>query len=189
MIRKHKKDIVIFSALVIFIISLIILLYFVSPTQIVNKIGVHNAYLFALLVSFLAGFSALTSFSMVAVLLTLAAGGVNPIYLGLVSGVGLAAGDIIMFFASSEARLLVSGKWEKALNKISKAFEGKPKKLMPLLTYIYMGLTPFPNDFLIIFLALINYPIKKLLIPIILGDITYPLIITLLAAKGIMLFG
>jgi hypothetical protein len=189
MIRKHKKDLIIFSALVVFIFSLAALLYFVRPEQIVSKIGVNNAYLFALLVSFFAGFSALTSFSMVAVLLTLAAGGVNPIYLGLISGVGLAIGDIIMFFASSEGRELVSENVARKLDKVHKFFARMPRTLVPVMTYIYIGLTPLPNDFLIIFLALIKYPVKRLYIPIILGDMTFTLMITLLAVKGILFFG
>ena len=188
MIKKNTQKIIIFLLLVIFIISLIALLYFLSPEEIVNKIGIHNAYLFALVISFLAGFSAWTSFSMVAVLIALTLGGINPLYLGLISGAGLATGDLIMFYASSKGRELIKGKWEKRLDKFSKFFEGNFKKIIPIISYIYIGLTPFPNDFLIIFLALIKYPIKKLYLPIILGDLTYPLLITLLATKGIMLF-
>ena len=119
---------------------------------------------------------------MVTILLTFVAGGINPLYLGLISGLGLAIGDVIMFIVSSKGRELVNKKWEKKLDKISNFFKGSPKKIMPFFAYIYMGLTPFPNDILIVFLAVIKYPIKKLYLPIFLGDMTYPLIISLLAS-------
>ncbi len=187
MTRKQKK-IILFSAILFFMIFFIIFVSFISPEELVNKIGVNNSYLFMLLISFFAGFSVWTSFSMVAILITLVAGGLNPIYLGLVSGLGLAVGDIIMFILASKGRELVSGKWEKRLNKLSEFFKGKPRKLIPFISYIYIGLTPIPNDYLMIFLALIKYPIKKLYVPLILGDITYPLIIAILASKGLTVF-
>jgi hypothetical protein len=186
--KESIVELVIFLCLVLFIISLMVLLYFISPEQIVAKMGISNVYLFTLLISFFAGFSAWTSFSMVAILLTFVAGGISPIFLGLITGLGLAVGDIIMFFVGSRGRKLISGRWKKRLNKIARFFDGKLKKLVPFLCYIYIGLTPFPNNFLIIFLALIKYPIKKLYVPIVLGDMTFPLVITLLAAKGITFF-
>lgn len=191
MADKQQKIKILVTFLVLFtlVMSLIVILYFVGPVEIVNRVGIQNAYLFAFLVAFFAGFSAWTSFSMVTILVTLVIGGVNPLYLGLVAGIGLAVGDIIMFFMGSEGRELIHGEWEKKLKKLAKFFEGEPKKLIPLITFIYMGLTPLPNDFLIIFLAMIKYPIKKLYVPIILGDITYPLLITTLALKGVILFG
>ena len=192
MVSKKKNEnktklILIFLVLFIFVISLITLLYFVNPEKIVERIGVENSYIFIFLVAFFAGFSSWTSFSLVTLLITLTMGGMNPVYLGLIAGVGLAIGDVIMFLTGSKGRELITGDWEKKLEKLAKFFEGEPKKLIPLVTYIYMGLTPLPNDFLMIFLSLIKYPLKKLYIPIILGDITYPLLITLLVTKGVML--
>ncbi|MBD3247404.1 hypothetical protein GF378_02175 [Candidatus Pacearchaeota archaeon] len=191
--RKEKRirEIAIFSIILALVISLIIILFFVSPQEIVSMLGVSNAFAFTFLTSFFAGFSAWTSFSFVAVLITFTLGGLNFFYLGLISGAGLIIGDFLMFFLSSKARNIASSsseKWEKRLRKLTKIFQGKPRKLIPFLTFVYMGLTPFPNDLLIIFLALIKMPIKKLYIPIILGDLTYPLMITFLTAKGVILF-
>jgi hypothetical protein len=180
-----KKKIIIFSFVILSIISLMIFFIFVSPEDIVRKIGVKNSYLFVFLVSFLAGFSAWTSFSVILILFTFVYGGINPFYLGIISGFGLMIGDIIMFFLGSKGRSSISGKWEKRLDKVAKFFEGKLKKFLPFFIYLYLSISPFPNDFLIIFLTIIKYPFKKLYVPLILGDLTYPLIITLLASKGI----
>jgi len=45
-----------------------------------------------------------------------------------------------------------------------------------------------PNDFLLLFLAAIEYPAKKMNGVIILGDLTFALMVAILASKGIMLF-
>ena len=55
---EYKKKLIGFLVLVIFIVGLITLLYFISPQEIVNTVGVSNGYLLALVVSFFGGFSA-----------------------------------------------------------------------------------------------------------------------------------
>jgi hypothetical protein len=162
-----------------------------SPEEIVNKIGVKNGYLLAFIVSFFGGFSAGGSITFIGLLITLVAGGLNPIYLGLLAGVSLAIGDMIMFYAGSKGRELVRGEWDKKIDKLSKVFEKRKwlRKTVPFLAYLYIGFAPLPNDVLILFLAAIEYPIKKMNAIIILGDLTFALMITLLAARGIMFLG
>ena len=184
--RLKKSQIIIFSLLAIIILSLTVLLFFLSPQEIVGKIGIENSYLFAFVIAFLAGFSSLSSFSMTAILITLVIGGVNPVLLGMLSGVALAGGDMLMFLTGSRGRSLVYGNWDRELKKIAVLLEGRPRRFIPLLVYIYMGLTPLPNDLLIVFLAMIKYPLKKLYIAMILGDITYPLTICMLTFEGIV---
>ena len=48
--------------------------------------------------------------------------------------------------------------------------------------------TPLPNDLLILFLAAIEYPAKKMNGIIILADLTFALMLTAFAARGITLF-
>tara|TARA_Y100000310_G_scaffold314237_1_gene363410 strand:- start:418 stop:993 length:576 start_codon:yes stop_codon:yes gene_type:complete len=190
MIKKYTKNIIIFLALVIFLGSLITFFYFISPEDIVNKIGVRNGYILTFVVSFFGGFSAGGSVSFISLLITLVAGGMNPFYLGLVSGISLAIGDIIMFYAGFKGRELIKGKWDKKINKITILVQKKKglKKTIPILAYLYMGFAPLPNDILILCLAAIEYPFKKMSGIIILGDITFALMVTILASKGIMMF-
>jgi hypothetical protein len=190
MVEGYNKKFIGFVILFIFLISLITILFFVSPEEIVNKIGVRNGYLLAFAVSFFGGFSAGGSLSFITLLITLVLGGMNPLYLGLVSGTSLAIGDMIMFYAGSKGRELVRGKWDKKIDKVAKIFKQRKflKRMVPLLAYLYIGFMPLPNDILILFLAAIEYPAKKMNIIIILGDLTFALMITLLAARGIMLF-
>ena len=117
-------------------------------------------------------------------------GSSNPVLLSLVSGISLAIGDMIMFYFGSKGRGLVGEKWDKRINKIANIFKKRKslEKIIPIIAYLYIGFTPLPNDLLILFLAAIEYPPKKMNGIIILGDITFVLIITMLAAKGILIF-
>ncbi len=187
MVKKYNKKLISFLALVIFLVFLIILLYFINPEEIVNKIGVRNGYILAFVVSFFGGFSAGGSVSFISLLITFVAGGMNPVYLGLVAGTSLAIGDMIIFYAGSKGRELVRGKWDKKIDKVANVFKKRKwlKKIIPIIAYVYIGFIPLPNDILILFLAAIKYPVKKMNGIIILGDITFALIITILTAKGI----
>lgn len=189
MVRKYNKKLIGFLILVVFLISLIVLLCFVNPEQIVNKIGVRNGYILAFVISFFGGFSAGGSISFISLLIILVTGGMNPIYLGLVSGISLAIGDMIMFYAGSKGRELVKGKWDERIKKVANVFKKRKRleKMIPIIAYLYIGFTPLPNDVLILFLAAIEYPAKKMNRIIVLGDITFALMITILASKGIFL--
>jgi len=190
MVKKNYKKIIVFLLLAIFLIALITLLFFLSPEEIVNKLGVGNAYLLLFIVSFFGGLPSGGLLSFVSFLITLVIAGLNPIYLGLVSGTSLAIGDMFVFYLGSKGRELVKNKWDKRINKIAKIFEKRKwlKKLTPVIAYLYISFMPFPNDFLLLFLAAIEYPAKKMNGVIILGDLTFALMVAILASKGIMLF-
>ncbi|MBU2562568.1 MAG: hypothetical protein KKF68_02825 [Nanoarchaeota archaeon] len=189
MIRKYYKNILFFLILILFLATLSFFLYFLGPEEIVNNLGIRNSYLLAFVVSFFGGFSTWSSISFIATLITLSAGGINPIYLGFVAGIALAIGDLVILYIGSKGRELVVGKWEKKLNKFSKKIKTNwVGKIAPLITYLYMGFTPLPNDFILVFLAFIEYPKKKLYLPIILGDLTFTLLVSILASKGFSFF-
>ena len=190
MVKKNYKKIIGFSLLAIFLIGLITFLLFVSPEEIVNKLGVRNAYILTFLVSFFGGFSSGGSVTFISLLITLVLGGLNPLYLGLIAGTSLAIGDMIMFYVGSKGRELIEGKWDKRIDKVAKVFEKRKwlKKMTPFIAYFYIGFAPLPNDILILFLAAIEYPRKKMNLIIVLGDLTFALMVTLLTAKGFMIF-
>ena len=189
MIEKYNKKPIGFLILAIFLVSLIISLCFIDLEGIVNKIGVRNGYILAFIVSFFGGFSAGGSISFIGLLIILVAGGMNPVYLGLISGVSLIIGDIIMFYAGSKGRELVKGRWNQKIDKVAGIFKKKKwlRKTIPIIAYIYMGFAPLPNDILLLFLATIRYSTRKMSVIIVLGDMTFALVITILASKGILI--
>jgi hypothetical protein len=178
------KKIISFSILATGIVLLIVLLSFLNPEEIVQKIGVKNGYILAIVVSFFGGFSAGGSITFISILATLALGGLNPIYLGLLSGSSLALGDMIMFYTFTQGRELITGKWDKTIDKITKIIKKKEsiRRFIPLASYVYFSLIPLPNDILILLLAALKYPLRKLFPIILFGDVTFALIVTLFAA-------
>ncbi|MCK5476749.1 MAG: hypothetical protein KAI55_02415 [Candidatus Aenigmarchaeota archaeon] len=188
--EKRSAKIILFLVLVLFVISLITLLHFINPEELVNEIGIQNGYILVAVVSFFGGFSAGGSISFISLLIALVAGGMNPIYLGIVAGVSLAIGDIIIFYIGSKGIKLIRGKWDKRIDKIANVYKKRKwlEKIVFVIAYIYIGFLPLPNDIIILFLAAVKYPPKKMNVIIILGDFTFALMITLLATKGIMPF-
>jgi hypothetical protein len=191
MINSEHRKFVSILILIAFIVLIIVFFIFIDPVELVERIGVQNGYILAFVVSFFGGFSAGGSVSFISLLITLVAGGLNPFYLGLVSGVSLAIGDIIMFYAGSRGRELVKGRLDENINKAAKEFEERKwlRYMTPAIVYLYMGFSPFPNDILILFLAAIKYPLKKIALVMILGDITFTLLLTMLATTGVVAFG
>jgi len=185
----HKtKNIIIVSGVITLIISLLIFLYYFSPEEIVSKIGVNNSYLILFFISFFGGFSAFGAFSFFATIITFVTGGLNPLYVGLIAGASLATGDLIMFFLGIKGREAIKGKLKVRLDKLSKKVTTKTEKFIPFIIFIYIGLVPLPNDILILFLAMIKYKPKKVIIPLILGDFAFTLLLSFLSFKGISLF-
>ncbi len=186
--KSYHKKVIIFIIIVVFLAALITSLFFFNPEELVKKVGVTNAYLLLFVVSFFGGFSAGGSISFITLLTTFAIGGLNPWLLGITAGVALAIGDLIMFFLGLEGRHLIKGKLRKRIDKFSKFVNEKSHKFIPFIAYLYIGFTPFPNDLMILSLAAIDYPKKKVYLPIILGDLTFTILLAVLASMGISLF-
>ncbi len=180
--KKKTKKIVIFSLLVVFLIIISLALFFTNPEELVDKIGTRNGYIILFLASLFGGLSSFGAVFFLTFLTTLLLGGLNPIYAGLIAGVGLAIGDMLMFHVGSRGRDLLSKQWDERINKVSNVIKKRfwLKKAIPYLAYIYLAFTPFPNDVLILFLAAIKFPAKKMYLIIILGDITYVLIVSMI---------
>jgi len=174
------KNILIFSILGIFILTILVLVSVFGPTEIVAAIGVKNGYLLIALVSFFGGYSAAGSTAFIAILIALSAGGLNPLYLSLISGVNLVIGDMILFYFGLQGRELVSEKWDKKINTFADSLRERKwfKKLTPLASYVYIGFLPLPNDVLLLFLAAIEFPVKTMFWIILLGDLTFVFVLT-----------
>jgi membrane protein YqaA with SNARE-associated domain len=186
MTKKQKK----YTAIIFifaFIAAWVILISFVSPQEVVEKIGVKNTYLVIGAMAILGGVSSLTAGPFYTALATFAAGGANVWLLGLVAGMGLVVSDSVFFYLGTRGREILSGKAKKKEEKLARWIEGKPEWLIPIIVFVYSGLTPLPNDIMAISLAVIEYPYKKLFLPLLMGDVTSSIGVAALSAKGINL--
>ncbi|MCF7860995.1 hypothetical protein K9M79_02025 [Candidatus Woesearchaeota archaeon] len=175
--------------MILALVVLGILPYFIGPQVLVESIGIENGYILGFIVAFFGGFSAGTSVSAISFLMALVAGGLDPLLLGLIAGISLAIGDSIMFFAGLKGREIISGKWKHRMERLADYTDSKKwiKGSIPFLSYLYIGFAPLPNDIMILFLAIIKCPRKIVWSVIVLGDLTFALMITHLAAYGVQL--
>ena len=174
-----KKEKVTFAVMISVALFFVILFIFVSPQEVVSQIGVENTYILAFFVSLFGGLSAGGSASFISLIISLVIGGLDPLYLGIVSGIGITLGDIFLFTAFSKGRHLVKKSWDKKIKTFAKKIEDNKfySFITPFLAYVYVGLSPFPNDILLAFLATIDYSKAKTYTIIFLGDITFTLLL------------
>lgn len=170
--KNNKKTIILILA-VLFVVSFwtIIFSYF-DVRLFVEKIGVGNGYLIAVLVAFFGGLSAFTTASFFSTIGILSIGGLSPWVLALVTSPVLLLGDYIFYFLGESGKKALS---EKIVGKIERFYLRIQKHgsvMIPVSLYIYAAFTPLPADVLMISLAILGYPFKKIFIPTLLGHFT-----------------
>jgi hypothetical protein len=161
----------------------------IAPADMAGLLGTGNAYVMVFAMALLGGFSSWTSFSMIALNVAHVSGGMNLLVIGLISGIGLPIGDFTMFLASRKGRELISGKYDRFLRKLPLVRSENGQSAVPIATYVYMGLTPLPNDMLLVYLGMIRFPRKKIYLPILLADMTYPIMATTPTLHGLSMLG
>ena len=186
-IRKRSWIIFILLATVLILFFLISL--YMTPQEIVDRIGERNGYIITFIVSFFAGFSAFTAVSFYSLLIGSIAAGLNPLLIALISGISLALGDMFLFYFGRRGRDLIYGRLDRWINQMTNYLRKQHReRFIPLIAYIYISFIPLPNDWLLLFLASIKYPQKRLNLIILTGDLTHVSILVFLASKGITLF-
>jgi membrane protein DedA with SNARE-associated domain len=186
--NKKIRNYIIFVATIIMVASWIVLLNIITPTEIIVKLGATNSYIILFLMSAIGGASLVTASSYYIVVYVLATGGLNIAYLGIVGGIGVTIGDSLYYYLGSRGKKVVDDKVDKRLEWLKKSVGKPPNWLMPILIYTYSGLIPLPNDIITFFLGITGYPYKKVVLPLLLGNITATLIIAYLAIYGMSLF-
>ena len=164
------------------------MLYLVGSRKIVGYLGVRNSYLLAFILAVLGGVSSFTAAPFYSTIITLAAGGVNIPILSLIAGTGLAVSDSFFFLFGKKGRQALSLKTKSHLDRLSDWLDSKSRWLMPAIIYFYSGLTPLPNDVLMIAVSLSGISYWKLIVPLLLGDITAVLFTSYLTRAGMKFF-
>ena len=181
---RKKKRYATFLAILIIIAIWTATLLFYSPEKVVERIGFEKGYLFVFLVATFGGVSAITATSLFTTVVTLSLGGLNPLLLGIAGGLGASIGDSIFYYFGKRGRDIAAKPTRKRLARFSFWLQRQPSGIIPFIVYLYAGLTPFPNEFVTIPLGLSQYKYRKLIIPLILGNITLLSLIAYLASTG-----
>jgi len=160
----------------------LIFLYNFPPTEIVEFMGINNGYILTFIAAILGGTSIFVPFPYHLIIFTLAAGGLNPFFLGFLAGTGVLIGDSTSYLIGYTGREIITGKIAAAVNKIYLWIIKKPKWVLPTFLYVYSSISPTSNDFIIIPLGFARYPYTRVVIPLWLGSITFN---TILAFAGL----
>lgn len=162
-----KKKFWLFLAVLV-AVSLLFVLF--PPTQIVGRLGVQNSLLIAFLVSLLGGVSTVTSASFFAVIGGLAIGGVPIGIMMLVCGPALLVGDLVFYAFGQSSHHIVPKKIQPWLEKFRKKMDAQKEILVQGVVIVYTGFTPFPGDVLMFALAFLGYPFRRMVAPLLLGN-------------------
>jgi hypothetical protein len=172
---KNKKPYIIASAILL-IALWAVLLIFVSPTEIIENIGVQNAYIIIFLLAVIGGLSTLTGSSFFVTLATFASGGADPFLLGIIGGLGIFISDSIFFFLANQGVKVFDEKESLFRVKILRLIEKVPQWLLGVFVFIYVGFTPLPNDILMLGLALGKVRYRSVALAILAGSFSIALI-------------
>lgn len=138
-------------------------------------------YLGAFVIGFLSSFTLFLPTPAFAVIFLMAAGGLNPIVLGVAAGLGSAAGELVGFGFGYGTRQLLVKKYKKELRNIEKLFQ----KYNGWLVIFVFAATPLPFDLIGIFCGNVGYPFKRFMVPTIAGKIVKYLAIALAGFYGV----
>jgi hypothetical protein len=185
--RKTFKRIL-FVSLLVFLVGFLFMFVFHNPVDIITMLGIRNSYVLAFFVSLVGAFTSLTKFSAYPMIVALVAGRLDPLLVGFISGIGLASGDVLFFLFGYSARDLSGERTKDFLKKMLSRLQRLRSILVQGVIFLYVAATPFPNNLLSGALAYTGYPFKKVVIPLVMGDVSFCLLIAWLAVKGIQLF-
>ena len=183
--RPKTKNIIIFTVLLLFLMTWSYLMYVVGAERIVDVIGVHNSYGILFLISAFGGLSAVTSVSFYSATLTLAAAGLNPFIIALVGGIGLSTGDSFFYYLGCKGKDILPARAQKRVDQVERWLLKRRRHLIPYFVLIYATIVPLPNDIMMIALALTKTAYLRILPPLMAGNTIFTFLV---ATLGISFF-
>ena len=183
--KKRIKRLIIFFLLLALVVFWSVLLYFIAPEELVEKIGVHNGYILSFLVGVFGEAATLTALSYYPAIITLAAGGLNPFLLGVVAGAGMTTGNSLYYYLGLQGRTILSERVERQAHRLLEWINRRPRWLVQILIFLYVGFTPFPNNLLTVSGGVTGYQFKKIIIPLLLGNMVLTFSLAYLTALGL----
>lgn len=179
--NKKVKLYGVFLLAILMMIAWAVFFRYYPVEKFVASIGIENTYLVTFILTVVGGFSSVMGTSLYAALIVLAKGSINPIMLGLVGGFGLFVGDSLFFFILSKLRRVlvrVTVKWERVCRKVWTLLYRTPSWIVYMVVFLWVAFAPLPNDLLLAVLALSGYPYKKFAVFLLLGDLTFIVMLT-----------
>lgn len=182
-VYNSNESIRIIWIMVLFIILWSVLLYFYPPEVIVEMLGVHNIYLLVFLLAAIGGVSTFTSTTFYTTLITIALGGVNALWVALFASIGLTLGDMLFYYLGTRSKGCVRGRYGHYVGKLIVQFDRFGDNIVMMLIFLY-SLTPLPSDILAIALAIVEFPFRKMVAPLLIGNFALIVLLIELSRLG-----
>lgn len=185
---KFLKRYYILIGILLLLAAITLTLFFISPTKIVEYVGVENSYIVVFIMAAVGGLSTLTGTSFFTAIATFSTGGSDPLLLGLFGGLGIFISDTVFFHLAQYGKESIPEKWNTKINRFAAWTKRVPAWVSLLAIYIYLGFTPLPNDLLMIALVVAGFSYKKIFLVLLAGSITIATLVAYLARLGVALF-
>jgi membrane protein YqaA with SNARE-associated domain len=180
----RKKGLIIFLIVLAVFLAWSLLLYTISPEEIVDKIGLNNSYLILFIMAFLGGTSIFLPFPYYLFTISFGAAGLNPLFLGISAGLGTLIGDTTSYYIAYHARVVVPRKYYSVFQKILDWTTKKNPAIFSLFVFLYASIIPLPDDLITVPSGITKYPFWRLAIPLGLGKITFNILLALSGFYG-----
>jgi membrane protein YqaA with SNARE-associated domain len=178
---RWRTYIVGFIPFALFLTVSIVLNVYVSPEQIISSIGVNNAYLLIFFMAFIGGVTNFIRVHYHLVVVSMAAGGLNPFILGSSAATGVMLGDSTSYYLGHRGKEYIPKRFEKFFSRL-RTLITHHSRIFPLFCFLYGTFIPFSNDFITITAGLMRYPFWKVIIPLGIGNLVFNTTIALLSS-------
>ncbi len=155
------------------IIAFSVLLSNTTPEAFVEYIGIENGYVLMFALAFFSGVSLFTGVPYVLTLITLVAGGLNPILIAFVATIGDGLGGTVAYGLGRMSGKLAERGYVRTIQEYLLSTAQKRPWLLPLAIFAYGCAAPLSNDVVTIPMGIARYPFIKTMIPLQLGTFVY----------------
>lgn len=126
----------------------------------------------AVLVAFIASLNAFIPIPPAAFAPIFLAAGLSHLWVIVAFAIGASFADSVSYLLGSLGRSYTENQLPKVSRRIHTFFAEHQRWILPA-AYLYMGLAPLPNEYIMVPLALAGYKYHKLILPLLLGNVFY----------------
>lgn len=153
-------------------IGLSLLLASTSSDELLLAVGAENAYFIMFVLAVVGGLTTFTGVPYHFILMSFAAGGLNPVLLGVTTAGGVMIGDSASYFLGKQGEQVLPTRFKTALESVGYYLHKYPRAVTPFLL-VYGTISPFSNDFIMISTGLVQYSYWRVIIPLSIGNTFY----------------
>lgn len=136
-----------------------------------------QGYAGGFIAAFLANFSIVIPVPYTVVIVLIAATGINPLVLGIVSGIGAGIGESSSYFLGYFGQALTKDIYKRNLAVLRRLIARKRWYVYVILFLI--GATPIPDDIFIVPLGFLRYGFWQMLLPVALGKMIITILLSI----------